>query len=269
LGESLNVAILFHFPPNEYETDGLYFVYGNAHRPKSIYPNFNNSLFNAFIKTIKSKIAESSGLFQEVSLKGGLKEFIHKNILSEDASALQFSEPYVVTNAFITRNDAVKSFSELLLPGIITAKPITERISEGIILKKYKSYIFERNKDLERKVEKNKQIKDNDVELKFDIAWQNGSLNLVKALSFDLHDNQSIQQKAVTYFGYLNLLDETAKKNNFRFDFIVAEPQVRSLYKNYDRAIEILEQSNAPKRIITPSDFKKYSDETISALESY
>lgn len=269
LGEILNVGILFHFPESNLGNGKLYFVYGNGHRAKSIYPNFNNSLFNVFLKTINNKIISANNLFQDESLKNGLRDFIHKNILAEDASALQFSEPNIVTNVFNTNEIAIKTFSEKLLPGIVTEKPLTNRISETLIIKKYKSYVFENHKDLEKKIVKNKEVKDNDVNLKFDFAWKNGSLNLVKPLSFDLNDAQSIQQKAVTYFGYLNLLDDYAKDNNCRFDFIVAKPRTSTLFKSYDKAIDILGQSIAPKRIIFENEIENYSEETINGLLSH
>jgi hypothetical protein len=45
LGEILNVGILFYFPD-----DGCFeFINGDGSRVKSVYPDFDNSLFNGYL----------------------------------------------------------------------------------------------------------------------------------------------------------------------------------------------------------------------------
>jgi hypothetical protein len=102
--------------------------------------------------------------------------------------------------------------------------------------------------------------------LKFDLAWKEKSTNLVKPLSFDLTEEKSIQEKSLINYGYLDLLGDYAKENNYRFDFIVAKPQNKTLYKAYDNALGLLELSKAPKRIITENLLKEYSEEAIEEL---
>lgn len=269
LGEVLNVGVLFHFPSSEHTRDHIEFVFGNGYRAKSIYPHFDTSLFNSFLKTINKKIVDANNLYQAEALNEGFREFIHKYILAEDASALQFTEPFSVVNSFKNNGQAVKSFSEFLLPGIVTEHPKITKHNEAFIVRKYLGYIFENHnkEDVQDKLIKNKIItNENGVNLKFEIAWQNGSLNLVKPVSFDLNNTLSIQNKAAEIKGYLEWFTETAKKDNLNFDFLIAKPQNRSLYKIYDTCLKSIDETKAPKRLFVDNEWEEYSEYTFEQL---
>lgn len=273
LGEAINVAILFQFPAAE----KVEFVAGNAHRLKAIYPDFDQTIYNYLIKSIERKLKdEGNSLFRSVNIKTDFKKYISNAVLPEDATALQFQEPVNVlgskseTNTEERIGKIVDEFSKLLLPGIITKKPDVIRHNEHFLIKKFTGYIFEKHKDLEKKFKKNQIIKtkvnNRNIELKFELTWENGSTNFVKPLSFDLTEEKAIQDKSAINYGYLNLLTEYAIDNNYRFDFIVSKPQNRDLYKSYENALGLLELSNAPKRIVTERELSEYSDETIERL---
>ena len=273
LGEAINVAILFQFQAEE----KVEFVAGNAHRLKAIYPDFDQTVYNYLIKSIERKLRdESSSLFRSVNINNDFKKYISGAILPEDSTVLQFQEPVNVLGGKADGNTEeqiekiVDEFSKLLLPGIVTKKPEVIRHNEYFLMKKFTSYIFERHKDLEKSFIKNHVIKtrvnNRDIELKFDLAWENDSTNFVKPISFDLTEEKAIQDKSAINYGYLNLLGDYAKNNNYRFDFIVSEPQNRDLYKSYENALGLLELSNAPKRIVTEKELNDYSEETIERL---
>lgn len=270
LGEAINVGILFQFPREE----KIEFVAGNAHRLKAIYPDFDQTVFNYLIKSIEKKLIEVNGsLFSSIASKSDLKKYIHSSILPEDATALQFKDPVSVVNTIGEPKNVIQEFSTLLLPGIIAKKSEIIRHNENFLIRRYVGYIFEKDKSVDKKLERNKTIKANinqiEIELKFDLAWQNGSTNLIKPLSFDLADEQSIQNKSTQYFGYLNLLANYAKEKNLRFDFLVSKPQNNDLIGSYESALGILAISNAPKRIITENNLQDYSEETIKELLSH
>lgn len=114
LGESLNVGILFYFP----EENFLEFVSGDGNRVKAIYPDFDTSLFNGYIKLIKSNVFKHVDLFNEKPFDSDFAKFIHKYILAEDAAGLIFHKPVNIKNVFADRQEAINEFSKLLLPGI-------------------------------------------------------------------------------------------------------------------------------------------------------
>jgi hypothetical protein len=104
------------------------------------------------------------------------------------------------------------------------------------------------------------------VHLNFDYAWKNGTTHLIKPISFDLKEERDIQIKSIQYFGYLDLLEEYAKKNEFKFDLLLCKPQDEKLLRSYENAIEIINKSKAPKEIFTEERLIEYSDYTANEL---
>lgn len=265
LNEALNVGILFSFPEQQH----LQFVAGNSHRVKAAYPDFEITTFNYFVKHIESKIHPNTSLHFGDLLRNGLSNYIQSEILNEDSTSLQFSEPVGVVNSFGSIDEAIKTYSSLLLPLLSSQieKPVVKKRNEQFILKTYTNYIFEHHKELEKLVTRNETVTTKGLSLKFDIGWQNGSYNLVKPLSFDLADAQSIQTKAATYLGYLTQLESYAKQNKVRFDFLIAEPQIPGLKKDYENALDQLtELTKTPKQLVTEDRWQSYSETTIQEL---
>ena len=264
LGEALNVGILFYFP----EENMLEFVFANGHRAKSIYPDFDPVLFNSLIQTLKRKLTKQGKLLLSADLNEGLKSYIQTFILGENASALQFSVPVLTLSTFPTIQETIRFYSNQLLPGIITEKPAVMRYNEHLIIKEYVGYVFEKHQDLEKKIKRNEEITEKGLSWKFDVAWRYNSFNLVKPVSFDLSDEQSIQTKATTVHGLLSVLGSYGKKNNCRFDLLLAIPKNPRLFRLYDNAVSIIDSAKAPKRLITQDKWPAYYQETIDALLS-
>lgn len=260
LGEALNVGILFAFP----ETQKLEFVYGSSTRVKSVYPNFDSIVFNHLLKNIETRLKNrATDLFAGENLKRGVVDFIHSQILREDSTSLQFQEPSTVINTFDSNERAVKEFSRLLLPGIIVEKKEITRHTEDFIIKKYTSYIFDKHPNLEAKFERNPVIKTNHLSLKFDLSWQNGTLNIIKAISFDLVDKTAIQTKGINNFGALTALKEYAYKENIKFNLLISEPQHQEFYVPYKDALKLIDSVDIDKEIIPSNRIEKYSQATI------
>jgi hypothetical protein len=272
LGEAINVGVLFEFPIQE----KLEFVSGNAQRLKAIYPDFDPTVYNYLIKSIEKKLKEEKEtLFHNPNLKSDFKRYLHTTILPEDATVLQFQNPISVLGnrkdigKARSITDIIEAFSRLLLPGVITKRPEIVRHNENFLIKKFTGY-FLSYPELEGKITRNTvlrtKVDNSEVELKFDFSWQNGSTNFIKPVSFDLSEERLILDKSLVNYGYLNLFGNYAADNNYRFDFLIARPQDKSLYKSYENALGLLNQANAPKRLITEENLKDYSDEAISSL---
>jgi len=264
LRESVNVGVLFYFP----EENRLEFVSGNSYRIKAIYLDFDLHSYTYLIKHIHNVIKKySNSIFQETELRQGFKAFIKNTFLPEDSSCLQFAEP---TNSLKTSKDIgkiVKQYSQLLLPGIDIKKEEVIKHNESFIIKRYSHYLFENHKHLNNVIERDKIVQHNEVKFKFDFAWQNGTHNLVKPISFDLKEESDIQSKSATYFGYFTLLKDYGIQHNARFDILVASPKEQSLKKAYYKAIDVLNKVEGKTRIIREDELKDYSTETISNLE--
>lgn len=263
LGESLNVGILFYFP----EDNIFHFANGDGYRAKAIYPDFDNSLFNGYLKAIQLKIKKHIDIFNVKPNTNDFAKYIHNNILAEDAAGLIFREPVTVKNVFGDRNNIVNEYSKILLPGINIEKPISIKHNENYIIKKFSGYVFGQDKALEAKFKKNETIKTDHINLKFDLTWHNNTYNYLKPINFDFSDDSSITNKAALYFGYISGLGEYANsKNDVSFDFLITKPQESGLIRAYENALDFLNNAKAPKKLITEDLLESYSQNVISEL---
>jgi hypothetical protein len=264
LGESLNVGILFYF----HEEDFLVFVSGDGTRAKAIYPDFDNTLYNAYLKAIIAKVNLKVDLFNQEYIGSDFAKYIHNFILPEDAAGLVFSEPRFVKNESGDRSKAVDEYSKLLLPGINIVKPTIIKHNENYIIKQFNGYLFAKDKSLESRFIKDEIIQTKHFKIKFDLAWQKSSRNFIKTINFDFTDEVSLQNKAAISFCHLNDLDEYASTYNSRFDLLISKPQNSSLYSAYENALDFLESVKTPKKLITEDHLKEYSLNLISELTS-
>jgi|GEM_PF-890263 hypothetical protein len=269
LREAINVGIIFYFP-----TDGQFqFVSGNHQRVKSIYLDFDLTVYNSIVNRLKKRLKTKYNLFEELTNKSkSFQEYLNSNVLAEDATVLQFTEPIISVDTFNDIDTTVKKFSELLLPGIITASPVEDKRNEQFLLKTYLGYILAKDNQAENKISKNRLINYRGLTLNFDYYWKlrKGSraktTNLVKPISFDLKEPTEIQKKSVEYFGYLELLKPYADKNDVRFDLLIAKPKDENLLNKYEEAIRRIKKAKSAKRLITESELSAYSDETVQNL---
>jgi len=259
LNEAVNVALLVYFPADKH----IEFVLGNVNRIKALYPEFSPSFFQKFIKIIQSRVEFlQAKIPNEIS---SFDDFIHRNILATDATVLQFSKTSSAAIANLSIESIVENYANLFLPDRNADKGLPIRHNEQYLVNKIKKSFFA-NKDVQRKVRTENSFEYNGLHFKFDLGWQNGSFNLIKTLSFDLLDESSIQNKAVTQFGNLTLLKNKAEDENLRFDLIVSKPQPPRLYKAYDKALDVLEQIKVPKKVIEEKQITVYTEEAAHYL---
>lgn len=267
LGEAINVGVLFYFPG---EQKKLYFHITDATRLKPIYRDFDARYFNSILKLINTNVEKySDDLHANKLLNDNLKDFIHNYLLKNDDTALQFSDLYAVLNVFSNPQKAVEEYTNLLLP--LSLKKDTQIIkhNESFIIRKFKTRLFSRSKDIEEKIEKNYVIKTEDLSIKFEYAWQNGSLNLVHPLSFDLQDTQAIQRKTAEYCSYLNWLNKYTKENNCRIDLLLAKPQDNKLVNIYNKSVKLLKSTESNKQVIPFDQLDEYTDKVAQSLLSF
>lgn len=270
LGEAVNIGVIFSFP----EDNQIYFVAGNTKRVKSIYPHFDSGIFNIFSKSTNNtllyrSINSHNNLFGNLlflaNTKESLKEYINTHILPEDSTSLQFTDIYTSINSFENNEIAIEQISKNFLPEIDNKKELSKH-NEHYIQKRFLDRIIEKNINPDHRFIKNKVIDYKGVRLGFELAWKNGITHLVKPISFDLQEGNAIQNKSVTYFGYLDLLNEYAKINEYKFDLLLGKPQDDGLISYYENAVEILDRSTAPKEIILEENILTYSDSTAEIL---
>ena len=283
LDESLNIGILIFFP----EHHKVVFRYSDRMNSfKYIYPTFSKQHIEAYLEgfTKRAKIiTENYSSFSEQEFRTNPKEYINSEFLPEDATVLQFSKIYtsllysndlnkIISNLcntyFPDYNSGNKHdtyFSHRLVDESHIYHSGYQKHNDKYVLRAISSIIKNKNQDAVKFFKKKIEVK-LDTSLVFDMAWQNGSTNLVKPVSFDLSNSTNIQRKANRLFGTLFFLSDEAEANNYRFDLLVAKPQNKTLFKAYDKALNKLEKIPSPKKIIEEEGFDDYIDKAISQL---
>lgn len=261
LGESLNVGILFYFPiENRFE-----FVKGDGTRAKSIYPDFDNSTFNAYIKVITLKVKEHVDIFNELENKIDFSKYIHQNILAIDAAGLVFNESITTSTEIIDSKKIIDEYSRLLLPGINIEKPLIIKHNENFIIKTFNNYVFGKNKEVEKKFKKNELIRTKHFSIKFDYSFQKETTNFIKPISFDLTDEISIQNKSAILYSQLVDLKEYINSSPSKFDILIAKPQ-NGFKREFENALDLIDSVKIPKKLILEEDWRKFSEDTLNLL---
>ena len=259
LGEILNVGILFYFPlDNKFE-----FAEGGGYRVKAIYPDFDISLFNRYLKSIITKIKEHVDLFSKNPTQPDFSNCIHQYILAQDAAGLVFNESVHVRNVFGSKVKAIEEYSKLLLPGIDVEKSTIIKHNEKFIIKQFSGYLLGKDPSIKEKIKKDQELRTKTCTVKFEYVWDH---NYIKPLSFDLNDELSIQTKSAVIHSQLIHLKDYARNNNVRFDLLIAKPQEDNLQNEYQNALDLIDSVETNKNLITQDLWNDYFQNTLDHL---
>lgn len=264
-GEAINIGVVLYWP----ETKQFFFEYSkNLTRIKNIYNLVSEKIIKEYLKIIQTRAAklnETDILFWGKDINIDFFDFINKHLYIDDSSSLQFSYPIISLNYY---DNPLIVLNNIINYNYINSEIKKEKkiLKEPILLKKYNDTLIELgiNKihNIDLKFKKDFIIKnETGNQFKFDYAWQNGSLNLVKPISFDLNDQKTIAEKAYKNFGQFTDLKNEAIENNLRYDLILAKPQNKEFFKEYDHAIRLLENLDNVKLILEENiiDYSLYT----------
>lgn len=261
ISEAINIGILFLFP----EEKEVHFELGDLVRVKRAYPNFDTSIVHKILLNISNKaVGEYKGLFNPFDIFPDLDNF-KKTLLREDDSSLVFLPVKNSAYPFNNIKKVIEQYSQLLLVNH-SGNVARKRHDEKFISKSYLNNIINKDKNAVIALKKDIRVESNGVKLDFDFSWKNGKVNLVKPVSFDYLDEHDIQHKSITYFGYLLKLKGYALERGINYHLIVAKPQQKNLFFEYEKALDIIKSSESPTRIITEESLESYSEETANYL---
>ncbi len=270
LGESLNIGVLIYFP---FEDKFVFKYSRNLSRVKAVYEIVSEKTIKHYLFQIENSIKNlrtNEFSFFDKDKFDYFDLFIDKFILPRDGSVLQFSKS---KQSFLNNNDVDLTISYL------TNKFLLEKekniaggaiVKEPLLTKKFYGYLsdldFEKINVNNNKFYKNyKVINETGNEFNFDYAWQNGTLNLVKPISFDLKEPKGIAKKAYENFGLFTDLKNEAEVNNLRYDLLIGKPESKDLFKEFDHALNLLDTLDKVD-IVLEEDIEKYSKKAIKAL---
>lgn len=266
LGEVLNVGVLLLFPE---QRQAIFLHPKRLGRIRKLYPKFAEKIIRSYFKGIVSRtnqLTKQPEIFADCEAHP--RQLIDNEIFIRDSSALQFSD--VKTSVLYTEDLSAigEQFYKLYL-SFYDEDEYRSRHDETYLLKEYKQLLRQRLDGLlsREAFEHPITVKPEGTTLayQFPFAWQNGSFNLVKPVSFDLKLEQSINEKATLNVGQFTLLNDYAERRNARFDVLVARPKDRKLYKPYEQAVQLL--ANQPHvHIVEEEQLDTYSEKTAEAL---
>lgn len=268
LDESINIGLLIYFSNN----NRFYFTFSkNLSRIKYIYDNVPEKTIKEYLKQIDKRLKKFNQIkddaFYNLELED-LSAFISKYLLPLDGSVLQFSNCKVeiqndFKNEFINEVLIKKNFIDDIKFQFNQSKEpeLSQRFYNNL-----KGLDFNKinSKGIKFIVDYT-LINETGNEFRFDYAWQNGTLNLVKPISFDLKEAKGIAEKAYKNLGQFIDLEKEAEKNNLRYDLIVGRPKSNSLYKEYDHALSLLEKLKY-SQLIEEENINSYSLKAIKAI---
>ena len=267
LEERVNLGILFYFPN---QNKPFTFVFSkNIDRIKLLYPAVNIKKIRLFLESIVDTINSINGSFNTTIFNQEIEfnRFVDSEILKNDDSALRFTNS---NNSVLYSNEIPAIINDIYNEYFANygQKESSNNITDHQISSKYLTLIRSKSPDLESRITKNYKLTRNDFNFSFDFAWCNGTLNLVKPITFDLVDPNAIQHKSVLWYGNLSLLHQDAKEKNIRFDLLIAEPKDKSVFKEYSNALKTIDLAPVNKQIIEFKNIEDYTDKTISYLMS-
>lgn len=232
LGEQVNIGILYFFP-DENKVD---FVFPSTLvRLKDFYPEVQLKVVREYLQHIKKTsqniILETNTFFPE-----NPQELIEKFFGLPNSVSIYFESPKL---GFYNSIETLKKQHDTLYFQSYYAKTGRNPHDEAYLKQTFEKQLatFDFKPDL---LEKQYIIQGKRSKIKFEYAWQNGVLNLVQPLSFDLTEAHSIQNKSFTWFGKLNQIKQQITDKKIHIDFLLAEPQNNALKDSCDEAIENL-----------------------------
>ena len=267
--ERVNVGLIVFF----HEIGQIRFIYPKSlSRLKSLFRNIQESKIRQYLSQIEKNITSLNKrdllFFNDFKCSDELSVFLDEEVFKADDSALQFSPVY---ESLLYTSDYDKITNDLDNEYFIeyATKPSVAHVTESDIKKLFEKQIKSKSPELIKEFKKDFSLSTENNEFKFDYAWQNGTLNLVKPISFDLIETKRIQEKSIYLYGNLSLLSEVSKKQNCRFDLIIAKPQEKSAFNSFDKALKTIDKADVNKEIIFKSEIYSYTQKVLHYITSH
>ena len=251
LGESLNLGLLVYFT-NE---NRLHFLYSkNLSRVKSVYSNIPEKIIRNYLREIGNRIELLNKKIDGLFIDGIENRF-------------ELFDGKVVGFQYSNSNDKIIKHLRDSFLHLDPIHKVDKEYEIGVrFYRSVKQYVKEVGKSNSPNFYKDYKVKNTTgVEFNFKYAWQNGSLNLVKPLNFDLSEARHIASKAHQNFGLFVDLKNVADERNLKYDLIIGEPTKKGLVKEFDHALNLL--GNVERvHLIYENRLEKYTQELIETI---
>lgn len=257
LGESLNAGILFFDPTSQQ----FFFERGDLKRIGGAYLDLKINFLKTHLGVLERNIKKNQPVYFKEWNGTTLEKFISKEILFSDASGLTFDAveeiPLSEKSTFQSTKEYLK---QLFLVGLGFEQSERKKRNEESILGEVYSILRNSDRDYESKIEKNKAVKTALIEFSFDFYWKSLNDHFAKAVSLDLEQPLLIQNKALQLYGALEQFkaQDLFSEKGPTIDLLVSKPQIPTNFKEFDRAIKIIDSATVPHAIHLEEDWRGY-----------
>ncbi|AEV31494.1 Protein of unknown function (DUF3037) [Owenweeksia hongkongensis DSM 17368] len=261
--ESLNIGVLFFFA----DSPKVVFVAPpHIKRLSHAFPDAPIQSVNALLKSFNSQAQKLSE--KAISYLNDYDSLISEWFLTPNGSSVYF-DGFRQAPIWKNETETINYFTTKYLAGYgksLTESKVTVH-SESYILNKYKQLLADNSggRQLNAFVKEEKiEVKNELISFTSDSYWQNGTQNLVKAVSFDLQSEDGIETKALALAKKLEVLSSVLQDNQQRVDLLLSKPSNRDLIGVYKSATSILQHTNAPHKLIEEKKLVQYTNKVLT-----
>jgi hypothetical protein len=259
LDEQVNIGLLFVFV----EEKRVEFIFPtHLSRLNALYPHSNLGLIKAHLKGFKKKATDLSS--KSIYFNDLENVLIETDFLQPDSNSFYFTEFKTGT---YQQPEAIIEYYRTQFFAIYDENETAERQYDAFLSKKFDKALRLKSKEKAHLFQRDYVVGKGKVAFKFDYGWQNGKVNVIKFLNFNLKDEDSIVDKSSKWYGKTTLLKEEGSAENICFDFFVARPKERNHYPHYDAALDVLERITADKRIYEEDRHEEYLEQAIEEVK--
>lgn len=251
LDERLNVGLLFVFPNEEQAV----FIYPKSlKRLKDFYPDVSLARFKKYLSVFKQKAKRLETDFQSDTLLGD-------HFLVPDGNSFFFSDfkigVYTSKEVIVDyyKNEYFRLYQQESKTNPNTQ--LTKQFKKQLDQFPEKLHFFHKKVAIPNKIDTTE----------FDYAWQNGTTNLVKSLSFQLANKESIQRKSFRWYGEFSQLKKAAQSHQWKVDILVDKPKHKELFKPYEEALTVLSSLETPHQIVESSGLNGYVENAVETVK--
>ncbi len=254
LGEQVVIGLLMVFHG---EKVVKFFWPRHLARITACFPSSDLTILRKYLKSFELK-AKHLEAFDIGRINGDL--WIDQNFFTKDSNSLSFNS---FKQGFYDKPEEIITHFKLSFFKNYEPEQARKKIDDTYLIQEFNDSLKLFSPERQALIKRSYQLKTELVETVFDFGWRNGTTNLVKSLSFDLKKKDSIQNKAVRWYGEIAQFNEKAKRENIRFDFLVHTPQDKNLFDAYDRALKIIDGLEAKTSIIEQNKLGAYVEKAV------
>lgn len=260
--EFANVGVLLFDKENQQVFREINLRYGRLSR---FFNEFNGRAYREKLKAIRTTIDQFAAEYNRDLFSEDFEQF--EEILDRLSFSGRSSFMWSPIRSGVAENPRQRL--EELFEKYVTRhedRETREKIDDSKLKKIINRELIKRYPDRDLNV--GYEVRTRNLSHSFSAAWQNGSLQLLEPVSFDLKGASFIENKATRWRG---LLDTLSQEIDFKFSALVAPPQTNGAADDgtdsaYDDAVEILKDSSTVREVVPHEEFAAFVQKINSEL---